>query len=372
MRSVTFLTYHYPPEIGGIQTRISHYVEELLAMGIRVTVIFVTSDAKALSYSRKGKFILVKCPGGEGNLGTNTSLLATELIRSSPDVIHVFTGASTLLGMLALICGRLFRKPSAMSVFGREDVTLPSRTSRTIFLTSASLATSISTNSEATRDILPVRFRKKSHVLLGGSDWMPAGAPATVGDSSILFVGRLVGRKGVDDLLNAFAEVKSRVTEAKLVIVGDGPERENLERMVAEHGLSGAVRFTGTLRGELLHEEYEKCDVFVLPSKAVKDDTASEGLGLTLIEAAMHGKPLVGTTHGGIPEVIQDGINGLLVPPDNPHLLAEALTRLVKDKELARKMGENSFKSAQSLYSWKAATDRLLQSYGGAREGWRP
>ena len=365
IRSVTFLTYHYPPEIGGIQTRISRYVEELLATGIRVTVIFVTSDAKALSYSRKGRFVLVKCPGGEGNLVTNTGLLATELIRSSPDVIHVFTGASTLLGMFTLFCGRLFRKPSAMSLFGREDVTLPSRITRTIFLVSASLATSISTNSEATRDLLPPRVLDKSHVLLGGSDWMPASATAVTRDSSILFVGRLVSRKGVDDLLHAFAEVGSLVAEAKLVIVGDGPERESLERMVAELGLSEAVRFTGTLRGERLHEEYERCDVFVLPSKAVREDTASEGLGLTLIEAAMHGKPLVGTTHGGIPEVIQDGVNGLLVPPGNPHLLAEALTKLVKDKELARRMGVNSLKSAQSLYTWKAATDRLLKSYEG-------
>lgn len=267
--------------------------------------------------------------------------------------------------MFALLCGRVFRKPSAMSVFGREDVALPSRISRIFFLMSTSLATSISTNSEATRDLLPPRVLDKSHVLLGGSDWMPASAPAVTRDSSVLFVGRLVRRKGVDDLLHAFAEVRSRIADAKLVIVGDGPERENLERMVAELGLSGAVRFTGMLRGERLHEEYENCDVFVLPSKAVQEDAASEGLGLTLIEAAMHGKPLVGTTHGGIPEVIQDGVNGLLVPPNDSHLLAEALTRLVKDKELARKMGENSLKSAQSLYTWKAATNRLLQSYGG-------
>lgn len=328
-------------------------------------MIFVTSDVKTLSCLRKGGFVLVKCPGGEGNLGTNTSLLTTELIRSSPDVVHVFTGASTLLGMFALLCGRLFRKPSAMSVFGREDVTLPSRISRIVFLVSASLATSISTNSEATSDLLPPRVRNKSHVLLGGSDWMSASAPAVTRGSSVLFVGRLVGRKGVDDLLHAFAEVRSRVAEAKLVIVGDGPEREKLERMVAELGLSGAVRFTGTLRGKRLHEEYERCDVFVLPSKAVQEDAASEGLGLTLIEAAMHGKPLVGTAHGGIPEVIQDGINGLLVPPDNPHLLANALTKLVNDKELARKMGGNSLKNARSLYTWKAATDRLLQSYEG-------
>ena len=337
----------------------------MLATGIRVTVIFVTSDAKTLSCSRKGGFVLVKCPGGEENLGANTGLLTTELIRSSPDVIHIFTGASTLLGMFALLCGRVFRKPSAMSVFGREDVALPSRISRIFFLMSTSLATSISTNSEATRDLLPPRVLDKSHVLLGGSDWMPASAPAVTRDSSVLFVGRLVRRKGVDDLLHAFAEVRSRIADAKLVIVGDGPERENLERMVAELGLSGAVRFTGMLRGERLHEEYENCDVFVLPSKAVQEDAASEGLGLTLIEAAMHGKPLVGTTHGGIPEVIQDGVNGLLVPPNDSHLLAEALTRLVKDKELARKMGENSLKSAQSLYTWKAATNRLLQSYGG-------
>lgn len=84
----------------------------------------------------------------------------------------------------------------------------------------------------------------------------------------------------------------------------------------------------------------------------------------------MHDKPSVERTHDRIPEIIQNGINGVLVPPDDSCVLAEATTRLAEDRELARKMGENSLKDAQLRHAWRAAADRLLQSYGGACEEW--
>ncbi len=191
----------------------------------------------------------------------------------------------------------------------------------------------------------------------------------------VLFVGRLVKRKGVDDLVNAFAVVKERVKDASLVLVGEGPERRPLTDLVAKLNLSEAITFKGVLEGESLHREYSSCYTCVLPSRREPDDPASEGLGLALIEASMHGKPLVGTLHGGIPEVIQEGVNGFLVPENDPVALAGAITRLLQDSELAGTMGTNALSIARAKFTWEATTRRLLDSYvgpGSSRVGASP
>jgi glycosyltransferase involved in cell wall biosynthesis len=173
-----------------------------------------------------------------------------------------------------------------------------------------------------------------------------------------------VKSKGVDDLLLAYKTVKSSISSAKLVIVGDGPENDNLVRMSNELGLNPEdVQFKGTLRGQALYQEYDHSSVVVLPSKRVQDDPATETFGLTLVEALMHAKPIVGTKLGGIPEIVEPGVNGLLVPENRPDELAEALRRLLLDENLAQTLGRNALKTALRKFSWNAATDRLLASY---------
>ena len=213
--------------------------------------------------------------------------------------------------------------------------------------------------------LLPPSVRRKSHVLLGGAD---AAAPSNTREGraefgSVLFVGRLVRRKGVDDLIEAMVDVSSEVPGAHLTVVGDGPDRRRLEDLASSLGLGGVVSFRGTLRGKDLEVEYQRCAVFVLASKDVPEDAANEGLGLALIEAAMYGKPLVGTRHGGIPEVIKDGENGVLVAQDNPTDLAGAISGLLRDNEEASRLGANALRLAGQRFSWEAATSTLLSTY---------
>jgi colanic acid/amylovoran biosynthesis glycosyltransferase len=136
-----------------------------------------------------------------------------------------------------------------------------------------------------------------------------------------------------------------------------------LEELSKSLDLDGAVEFRGTLTGRALHDAYEESSVVVLPSKYVKGDSSSETLGLTLIEASMHSKPLVGTLHGGIPEIVKDGINGFLVPENNPRELAAALIRILSDEELGKRLGKSALEMAEDKFTWKAATNRLLESY---------
>jgi len=331
--------------------------------GVQSTVFVVGSRPVSKTEGSEKQFRIVRIDGRLHEYFSNSAKLLSAILANSVDVVHVFTGASTLFGASCLFFGRLFRIPSAMSIFGREDVTSPSVVSRATFLISASLATSISTNSRATRDLLPVRFLDKTHVLLGGSETARPAAVEPAPKSCVLFVGRLVERKGIDDLLVAFALIRSKIPRASLTIVGEGSERKALEQKTEELGLSSSVRFTGALQGDALQAEYDSCEVFVLPSKTVKEDSANEGLGLVLIEAAMHGKPLVGTKHGGIPEVIENGVNGLLVPENCPNDLANAVLSLLQDEDLAKSMGENARRVAHSRFTWQSATQRLLNSY---------
>jgi glycosyltransferase involved in cell wall biosynthesis len=365
IRSILFVTYHFPPEIGGVNTRVGQYVRELRRRKVDVTVFVITSHGSKMSrYMLDGAEIFV-CPGQIAFLGRNAFFLTKMAFSKRINAIHVVTGASTAIGCFALLLGRVKRIPSSISFFGRELFEGGGLVQRTTQPFALSIATSISVNSPYTGRFIPAALQKKTHILLGGAEASePAVSPKSkMTDGPILFVGRLVERKGGDDLISAFRIVKERIPGSRLVFVGDGSDRKRLGEMARDLNLSKDVEFRGTLIGQALYDAYEECSVVVLPSKHVPGDEQIEGLGLTLIEGSMHAKPLVATRHGGMPEVVKDGVNGLLVPENSPPMLAEALIRILSDEKLAVRLGNNALAMAESRFSWRAATDRLLESY---------
>lgn len=367
IRSVLFVTYHFPPEIGGIQTRMERYLAEFEKRHIEATVIFLTSDAAGPKRTTvRGAEVLTR-DGHLRNLVGITRLMMASAIGKRVDAIHCFTGASTIPGLFSMVIARMMRVNGTISFFGVEGVRFSSLRERVVFEMAGSLATSIATNTLAMKRLVPRRLQGKTFLLYGGADEVSQSLRGADADTHpvVLFVGRLVQSKGVDDLVKAFASVSKVLPESRLVLVGDGPFRAALQNLVAELGLTQRVEFKGALRGEALLHEYARCSVFVLPSKHTKDDPASEALGLVLVEASMHGKPLVGTRVGGIPEVIRDGENGFLVAENDVQELARTILRLLTDDELAEKIGRNSLRIAVSEYTWARATDRLLSCYSG-------
>jgi glycosyltransferase involved in cell wall biosynthesis len=144
------------------------------------------------------------------------------------------------------------------------------------------------------------------------------------------FVGRLVPIKDPTTLIRAFAQVLPRVPRARLMLVGDGELRPELERLVASLGLAPAVAFLGW-RSDLC-SVHATLDVLTLSS-------LSEGTPLALIEAMAAGRATIATSAGGTPDVVADGITGLLVPARDPAALAEAMIRLAGDPALRSRMG---------------------------------
>jgi glycosyltransferase involved in cell wall biosynthesis len=177
----------------------------------------------------------------------------------------------------------------------------------------------------------------------------------------LLFVGRLVERKGVPYLVKA-VELLSRDLPVHLSIVGTGPDEGALRRQVAELRLDQLVTFHGFVTSVELAELYRNCDVFVLPAVFdAKGDT--EGLGVVLIDAMSHRRPVVASGVGGIVDLVIDGQTGLSVPPADVSALAGALRRLLTDPDLAFRLAQAGHDHVQRNYSWGAIISRLQQIY---------
>ncbi|MGQ9585097.1 MAG: glycosyltransferase family 4 protein [Anaerolineae bacterium] len=184
---------------------------------------------------------------------------------------------------------------------------------------------------------------------------------ATQGPRQILFAGRFIERKGLPVLLRAVAQVAGE-REVLLHLVGEGHERLALARLAAELGIADRVRFHGWVSRETLDHLYRTCDLFVLPS-VVDPRGDTEGLGVVLIEALRYRKPAIGSNVGGIPDVIEDGLSGLLVPPGDPAALAQAIQQVLDDPALARRLGEEGFRYVAEKFDWEHITDQVAGLY---------
>ena len=176
----------------------------------------------------------------------------------------------------------------------------------------------------------------------------------------VLFVGALVYLKGAHRLLEAMAMVRQEHPDAHLVIIGQGDYRESLERGAASLGLTEAVTFAGTMPQNQLRDVMRRCSALVLPS-------LSEGLGRVLIEAMACGRPVIGTRVGGIPDLIQDGVNGYLVPPDRAKPLAAKIDHLLAHPETATEMGARGRAFVAETFSTEKYVDGYRRVFEMAR-----
>lgn len=186
----------------------------------------------------------------------------------------------------------------------------------------------------------------------------------------LLNVGRLVPQKGQRYLLQAMPQVLASFPKARLLIAGEGPLRDSLEGLSQELGVTQQVSLLG--RRSDVRDLLALSDIFVFPS-------VFEGLGASLVEATGMGKPCVASRVGPIPEVVEDGQSGLLVPSCSPQALAEAIIELAGDRDRAAAMGRRGREVAQQKFRITPAIKQLEAVYrqllpadgrtGGLREG---
>lgn len=163
--------------------------------------------------------------------------------------------------------------------------------------------------------------------------WLDGATPPPRGRPTVLAVARMYPRKRLDDLLHAAALLRRRIPEAQVRIVGEGPEHVRLRDLHARLGLGDGVIFLGPVSRGVLAREYAGADCFSLP-------TIQEGFGIVFAEAMAAGLPIVACRAAAVPEVVDHGVTGLLVPPRSPEALAGALASVLADPGLGARLGQ--------------------------------
>ncbi len=177
----------------------------------------------------------------------------------------------------------------------------------------------------------------------------------------LLFVGRLVERKGVEVLIEALARIRER-RAATLTVVGEGQWAAPIREAVRTFDLEDAVELTGLIPTAELEKKYVDADFFVLP--AVYDRKGdTEGLGVVLLEAMRHGRPVIGSEAGGIPDIIEHGHTGWLVPPGNASALADTILRLCAAPDETRSVAERGRVETLRRFSWERILADLSAVY---------
>lgn len=175
-------------------------------------------------------------------------------------------------------------------------------------------------------------------------------------DLVVLCPRRLDPKNGIKYLIESASSVIRTIPKARFLIVGDGPERDNLSSMVADRGLEGSVIMPGGVTNDRMPSIYALAHIVALPS--LREATSIAGL-----EAMACGKPLVGANVGGIPAIIQDGETGFIVPPKNSVALAESIKRLLLDTQLRLTMGSNARKKVEREFSWAIIAQKTFDAY---------
>ena len=216
--------------------------------------------------------------------------------------------------------------------------------------------------SSYTAELIKKRYNidsKKIRVLpnpVDFSEFNPSGSnKIKPGFDYLLFAGDLIKRKGVNYLIRSFKEVIGIYPDLKLLIVGTGPERTRLYNLVKSLKLENNVIFLGRVKQELMPSYFRQAKVFVLPS-------LQEGFGIVLAEALACRTPVIATDCGGTKDIVEDNINGFLVPKQDPKTLAEKIIKLLNNNGLRKSMGDKGFRKVKKEFSLDLVGKRLLSN----------
>ena len=285
------------------------------------------------------------------------------------DIIHAHW---TLAGLAAEILGRLYQRPIVLHMHGAEVYT---RQVAPLIKPVVNWADHVVCNSSFTEKavcrfanpkattVIPFGVNEERILLDGaGSSYLRQHLGLTEETRIVSFLGRLISRKGVDDLIRAAQLLVEQGYLLHLVIGGTGPQRVQWEGLVKGLGICDHVTFLGFVPDDKVAHFFAGSDVFVLPAVIDKSGD-TEGLGMVLLEAMANGVPVVATEVGGISDVVVDGETGFLVDQRNPVQLAEKIALLCQNPSLRTSMGLAARERVRRFFSWPSVVERTLQVY---------
>lgn len=270
-------------------------------------------------------------------------------------------------GFVCNIVKPILKKPLIVSVHGSDIVLIKHSYFRPIGRHILRAIDTCTVNSTATRDLVLGVFKsnKEPEIIPMGVDlnlFKPFSRHFYGNNSEnspiILTVGRLDKNKGFNYLIDAMPKLIHRFPELKLIIAGDGPEKNNLLNQIKNLHLEQNVSMVGAVRNKDLPKYYNTADLFVLPS-------LKEGLGVVLLEAMACGTPVIGSAIGGIKDIIKDGETGLLVKPENSEDISNRIIEILSDELLRQRLSGQGVKLVKERFSWDIVVKQFIGIYEG-------
>jgi len=369
------------PQVNGVAQVVYQSAKNLAALGHKVWIFTVCQKSQNQSFWAQEKITVITLPSipagayrGE-RLSLPVGLAFRRLKEFQPDVIHIHTPFS--VGWEAVWAAKKLKKPLMGTHHTFYDHYLKhikadydwvkkfSWKYTIFFYNHCDLVLSPSRSLAAA--LIQKGLKKPIEVLQNSIEtdfFVPAPDQKTkdnlkkefgIKGKSLVYMGRVSYEKSIDQILKAFKIIAKKDPSVKLMIVGEGPEKENLEKLAVKLDIKNKIIFTGLLRGENLVKAMQANDLFVTASK-------SENMPLSILEAMSCGLPIVAVAEKGLTEIVKDGINGFLTKPDNPTDLAEKILRLVSYDSILT--GFSRASRAQALnYSKEVVTKLLEQIY---------
>ena len=358
--------------IGGMQDHTAALTRALGRWGV-VQVVLTARRPTAASVERLGAHASVVRVGlpviRARQLYALPALALAPALARRADLVHAHLGEDLAVLPLAVLAAGRRRLPLVITVHCSLTHTLGVRDVRTAVLKTfgggierwaerRAAATVVLTSQMADR-LRRDPGLERVHVIRRGVDRRAFVDPGPdpfaeiAGGPRVVFLGRLARAKGVEPLIAAASRL--RTPGVQLVLVGDGPERQRVERAARRLGIAEQVHITGFVAHERVPAVLAASDLLVLPS-------LYEELGTVLIEAMQLGLPTVASRVGGIPELLRHGELGILVPPGDADALAAAIDTVLTDRELARRLGAAALRRAPD-YDWDRAAREIHDIY---------
>ena len=370
--NILFTIRYFYPFVGGTEKQALSLASSLVKRGVNVKIITSRFERKWAKHEIMDEVEVIRLFSPRIKIfGALLFLfcLAVYLIkyRKNFSLIHTFQIGYT--SSLSILLANVLRKPSviklACSGWGGDIQRARKTLFGKIFLFMAKKASRIITlSSTIERELIEEKIdHSKIKLIRNGVDLVrfkeiegksQLRAKLVISNrKSIIYTGRLVCQKGIDVLVRSFSKLNGE-TDCQLIIIGDGPERENIVRLIDHYQLSKSAILIDEV--DDVASYLNAADVFVLPSRF-------EGLSNSLLEAMACGLPVISTRVGGSIDTIENGINGLLFDADNEEQLSQAISKVLNNFSLATSLGENAKKTIEASYDLNKVANRYLELY---------
>ncbi|WP_434752510.1 glycosyltransferase family 4 protein [Paenibacillus amylolyticus] len=375
-----FVAIDFPPEKGGIHDYAFGLISQIPAEETTVLTNKINNAAESEQFDRNSDFEIIRkrifSDSNKGLMILSQLILVMQLIllkwRKKTDEIH-FVNIFPV-GLAGPFMKLLFRVKYFPYVHGLDVMGMVNSRLFPLLLFILKRADKVIANSQYTKLKLVELGILESQIViippglnvnkLNGITERQEDIRDTYGlhDKKVMItVSRLVERKGHDVTLKAVSQVITRIPDLKYVICGDGPYKGELERLVIQYGLESVVVFTGRTTDHELHQLYECADLFIMPSRDIKEKGDVEGFGIVFLEANYYRLPVIAGNSGGIPDAVKDNITGYLVDPVNDQEIAARIEQLMTDEGLSRTMGDNGYDWVVNHCLWSHRGQLLKQ-----------